>query len=575
MRTFDTDATAETTATAAERLSTRKLWQRPDRGSSKGFLGALLLVVLLGGVTTAVFTQLAGHRGSSLQSTPTNTWVKVLSGYTISTVENSPSQPDVLYTCATKGENSGGSIGIVPGGTYTNPSFTILRTADGGENWSNVGAKLGLAGSCQLAINPAQPDEVYVVSEPKTVPGDAPDQPSFLMHTTNGGQTWSRIDPAVRPQAGQALLPWSIQDLRIVDGRLFGLVEARQAVLPPASGKPVPEPTAAWSLERLAMSQDGGRTWDLLDSQFQPARLETRSYAVDPSNPNAIYVLVGQPVGPVMYTNSHSSPLPAYPPQPTGVSGDLYKTTDGGGTWTRILANLPYGMNVQMGGSGSPLIYVGGSPSPIPLLASTVVSGVPPQASQAPQASSAASGPLSTANGFELRVSRDGGATWQQVPHLPAQTYIDRWLVAPDGSVYAYEGGVYNSPGFATAVPGSSGSGGGSSGGSPGQVPPAATGIAATPASAPVRSGGSQTGMAAPASTPPPLATNVAVTSPAVGKNLGFRYNPATAQWSQLGMPQVEGTLLAVTATVSDGSVMALWFADLSGSGDGLYRDLI
>jgi hypothetical protein len=570
MRTFDTDATAETTAAAAERLSTRKLWHQPDRGSRKGILGALLLIVLLGGVTAAVFAQLAGHRGSNLQSTPTNTWVKVLSGYTISAVENLPSQPNLLYACATKGGNSGGSIGIKPGGTYTkytNPPFTILRSADGGEEWTNIGATAGLAGFCQLAVNPAQPGEVYVVSAPKTVPGNAPGQPSFLMFTTNGGQTWSRIDPAVRPRASQGSLPWSIQDMRIVDGRLFGLIAAQQAVLPPSGGQPVPEPAVAWSLERLAMSQDGGHTWDLLDSQFQPARLETRGFAVDPSNPNTAYVLVGQTVGPVMYMNPHRTPLPAYPPQPTGVAGDLYRTTDGGGTWTRILANLPFGATVQLGGSESPLIYVGGSPSPIPMLASTGVSGVPPQA---PQASSAASGPLRTANGFDLRVSRDGGATWQHTPLLPAQTYqtyIDRWLVAPDGSVYVYEGGVYGSPGSATTVPGSSGSGGGSSGGSPGQqVPPEATGIAATPASAPVQPGGSQTGMTAPGVTPPPLA---------MGKNLGFRYNPATAEWSRLAMPPVEGTLLAVTATLSSDSVTALWFVDVGDSEAGLYRDLV
>jgi BNR/Asp-box repeat len=572
MQTFDTDATSETRATAADRLSIRKLWHRPDRGSRRGILGGLLLVVLLGGVTAAIFTQLAGHRGSSLQSTPTNTWVKVLTGYTISAVENSPSQPNLLYACATRGGNSGGSIGIEPGGTYTNPPFTILRSADGGDNWTDIGAKAGLAGFCQLAVNPAQPGEVYVVSAPKTVPGSAPDQPSFLMYTTNGGQTWSRIDPAAIPRAGQAPLPWSIQDLRVVDGRLFGLIAARQVVLPPSSEQPAPEPASAPSLERLAMSQDGGRTWNLLDSQFQPARLETRGYAVDPSNPNTVYVLVGQPVGPVMYMSPHSPPLPAYPPQPAGVSGDLYKTTDGGGTWMRILANLPFGMNVQLGGSGSSLIYVGGSPSPIPLIASTGVSAVP---SQAPQGSSAASGPPSTANGFNLRVSRDGGATWQHVPLLPAQIYVDHWLVAPDGSVYVYEGGVYSSPGSATAVPGSSGSGGGSSGGNPGQVPPEATGIAATPASAAIQPGGSPTGMTAPTLTPPPLTTNVAVRSPMMGKNLGFRYNPATAKWSQLAMPPVEGTLLAVTATVSDDSGTALWFVDLSDSGGTLYRDLV
>jgi len=59
-----------------------------------------------------------------------------------------------------------------------------------------------------------------------------------------------------------------------------------------------------------------------------------------------------------------------------------------------------------------------------------------------------------------------------------------------------------------------------------------------------------------------------------MGKNVGYRYNPATATWSRQAMPQIEGTLLAVTAAAANDSV-ALWFADLNGSGDGLYRDLV
>jgi hypothetical protein len=564
MRT--SDAGADTSPAPAERPFPHLSSPHPNRPSGKGLLGALLLVVVVGSVSAAVFTQLAQHRGGSLQGPPTNTWEKVLSGYAVSDVVQS--SPGVLYACATRGGNAVTSIAVGSSGSYTNPSFTILRTSDNGATWSDIGAKSRFAGSCQLATNPAERDEVYVVSDPRTISSNA-SEPSFLMHTTDGGQSWSRIDPTVSPFGGQTHLRWWIRDLRMVDGgRLFGLIPVTlPPILPPGQSSD-PEPRSAPMFLCLATSQDGGRTWYLMDGQFEAAQLDARSYAVDPTSPDTVYLIVGQPIGPVIYQNPPTAPLPAYPPRPEGTNSDLYRTTDGGVSWTRVLANLPFGMTVQV--AGSALVYVGGSPSPVPLIA-TNGGGVPQQTQHGAAAA------VSNLDGFGLRVSRDGGATWQNIAPLPVQTYGGSWFTAPDGSVYVYIGGFYSGTSSGTAVPGSPGASGGSSGSSPGQGgSPPATAIAGTPVTAPLPTGGSQTSMTSQAQAPsPPRTGDAAGALPATGKNLGFRYNSSTAAWGTLAMPQIEGTLVAVTSRIPGDGETALWFVDQAQPKGGLYRDLV
>jgi hypothetical protein len=560
------DAGADPSLPGAEKTSTYMSSPHPSRPSGKGWLSALLLVVLVGGVSAIAFTQLAQHRGGGLQGPPTNTWEKVLSGYTISEVVQS--SPGVLYACATKGGNAVTSIAVGSDGSYTNPSFTVLRTIDEGATWTDIGARARFAGSCQLATNPAERDEVYVVSDPRTIVSNAT-EPSFLMHTTDGGQSWSRIDPTVNLSGGQTHVPWWIQDLRMVDGgRLFGLIPVSLPTLLPPGQLPSPQPRSALSLLRLATSQDGGKTWRLMDGQLEAAQLDARSYGVDPANPDTAYLMVGQPVGPIIYQGPPHTPLPAYPPQPAGTNSDLYRTTDGGSSWTRVLADLPFGMTVQV--AGSALVYVGGSPSPVPLIATS-------GGGMAEQTHYGAPAVASNLNEFSLHASRDGGATWQTISPLPVQTFGESWFVAPDGSVYVYVSGFYIGSGSGTAVPGSPGAGGGSSGGKPGQGgSPSVTAIAGTPAAPLPTGGGRQPGMTPQAQTSsPPRTGEAAGALPATDKNLGFRYNPSNAAWGTLAMPQIEGILVAVTKQIPGGGETALWFMDQAAPEGSLYRDLV
>jgi hypothetical protein len=93
---------------------------------------------------------------------------------------------------------------------------------------------------------------------------------------------------------------------------------------------------------------------------------------------------------------------------------------------------------------------------------------------------------------------------------------------------------------------------------------------------APLPTGSRQTSMTpqAQASTPPRSGDAVGAL-PATGKNLGFRYNPTSAVWSTLAMPQTEGTLVAVTSRVPGDGETALWFVGQAQPEGSLYRDLV
>jgi hypothetical protein len=541
--------------------STRTV-RRQRRGSGIGFFSGVAIVVVLAVVTFTVFAQLAERRGTA-SGAGQGMWTKVLSDYSVSELVSVPSRPEVMYACASKW---GGSTSAVTSssGTYANPPFSVLRSTDGGATWAATLTTAQLSGNCQIAVSPSNSDDIYVESDPRIVPTGALVAP-YLLYSTDGGRTSTRIDPVVLATSGNSsAIAWSVEDLTQVGNRLYGLAtvpEVRQLPLPRAT----PEPQYMFSLERLVMSGDGGRTWKVLDSAFQAAELDARSFAVDPANPLTIFMLVGQPVGPVFYQGPHRTE-PAFPPQPSNVSGDLYKTTSGGQQWTRVLAGLPYGASVRVSGASAAnlLVYVGGSPSPIPLAVSNATT---PAGS-----STTTSAVVTTGSGeFSLWSSADGGSNWRQALAPPRQVYVDQWLVGPDGDVYIYQGGYFNGSGSGNAVGGSSGSGPGSSAsGTPASIPPVGSAPSGTPVSSipPTSRGGvgiPVTGEVQAESTP-------TATDTATGTNICYRYDPATREWSRVAMPARQGYLLAVIAGSSGQTV--LWFMSEDNEAASLYRNI-
>jgi hypothetical protein len=394
----------------------------PGQGHSKGTswlagLGALVVVALVIGASAIIFAQLGQHHKSQSPNSsipPPGKWIQVLNGYSLASLAAGDSNPSILYACAVHSQTS------TPQATTGNDtSYTILRSTDFGGQWQDIGSNTAMGSSCQLAVNPGNSNELYAIGLPNVAQAT-----SILKHSTDGGQTWTTIAPALNMPGNQSAPMWNVEQLSMVGNALFGVQLMPQDTNPTVHPGVLPKYYAR--LSRLVRSTDGGHTWTVLDQQFTTSWQAASSYAVDPSNTSTIYELVGIPSLPVQ-------PKVTEPGVPTvyASSFDLYKTTDKGATWQPLLKNLPFATQVQLARSNPQIIYVGGTRTPLPALREVPV--------------------YDNINtfGFHLQVSTDGGATWRQVPDLPqtSQAFsVPAWFVRSNGQVYFYPAGSTASP---------------------------------------------------------------------------------------------------------------------------------
>ena len=499
--------TQNTATVYAQTMPSRRVLFGPHR-----WLVGIVALTLVIGLGTIACSQL-GQPQPLPQNTPSapvpaaGNWVQVLTGYTLTSLKAARSDPAVIYACAAK-QAAPGSV------AKSIPTYTLLRSGDFGAHWQNIGSKFAFNSSCEFAINPSDSNEVYAVAAPLN-----PKSSSILLHTTDGGQTWNTITPVYQIPGLQSALPWSPLELRMEGSQLFGLqaVPSSAFILP---GQPAPsQSTSNLPILRLVASTDGGNNWTVLDSHFGSEMLTVKSYAVDPSNTDTIYEIVGAPFSPILSILSLGAPGTSS--SLSGSGDSLYKTVDSGSNWKLLQQGIPYGMEVQLAANKPDLLYLGGSSLPT---LNSIAAGLWPTSSSS----------STSANGFNLSVSSDGGATWHQIVIPPPLAPGRRWFVEAGGSVYVDTGGA---PITYVIVKGR-------------KVQPQST-----PST---QIGGSGTPVAIP--TPP---------SPAIIQV----YNPTTSSWSTVPMPPASGTLLAVTPTGASSGVA--WFMGNRKGLDIVYRNII
>jgi hypothetical protein len=326
----------------------------------------------------------------------------------------------------------------------------------------------------------------------------------------------------------------------MVGGRLFGLQMLARHV-PPVVFQGTP-PGSALALAQLVMSSDGGHSWNVLDNQFAGTRQEARAYAVDPANSSTIYELVGLSWLPPR--PGAAEPNDVIPP--AGAGGDLYKTTDNGASWHLVLKGLPFGAraHVQLAGGGTQVIYAGGAISPMPY-----VKGVPEGKVKSVGSVGSVGGP------FDLQVSRDGGASWQNVPAAPGQVYVQNWFADAHGDVFA------DALDLKAGTPG-------------GQVT-AVTGtvVAVTPVRVPA--GTPQSRILVPGGDTSITSGQTTVQPGAVPafSTLIERYDLAANAWSVVTNPPASGALLALTPEGASGDT--LWYIGMNKGKEVLYRFVV
>ena len=391
---------------------------QPKRNRWLTSIGTIIVVLLVVTLSVLVFAQLRRHQTDQTSPTPpAPQWKQVLKGYTLTSLVAARSDPAVVYACAVREAPSASPQNSVS-------AITILRSADFGDHWQDIGGSTVPGGTCQLAINTVNSNEIYAVSYGNNTP-----TPALLKHSLDGGKTWETILPVMHVSSIQTPIQWAIQQMQVEGNRLFGTQWIMPRALP--AGPPIHSIPYLYLVPRLATSIDGGHTWTIIDNQFATQRLGVHSYAVDPTNPDIIYDLIGSSLLPINLRE-----VPTYDPLPIiGLNQELFKTTNGGATWQLLLKNIPYASQVQLAAGDPQVLYVGGTIGPLPL-----ISGAPKQ-----------SYPFEIGS-FHLQVSMNGGTDWQNVTIPSDMQNIQNWFVSPVGQVYASPTIPFNTQ--PTAIPG-------------------------------------------------------------------------------------------------------------------------
>ncbi len=181
---------------------------------------------------------------------------------------------------------------------YAGTGGGVKKSTDGGRSWRTVLWRGRYMGVSALLIARTTPQVVYAAaftSEPADcgIGGTTPcRQRELLVKTTNGGKTWQQTGlPAPNPEGYPEIL---------------ALDPRRPTTLYAAAGKAV------------LTSTDAGSSWQPITDGLPPKRQVT-SLVVDPRQPGTVYV--------GLWSRSTAK--------------GVFKTTDGGLTWSQALAGFP------------------------------------------------------------------------------------------------------------------------------------------------------------------------------------------------------------------------------------------
>jgi photosystem II stability/assembly factor-like uncharacterized protein len=185
----------------------------------------------------------------------------------------------------------------------------VWKSIDAGRVWTPVFDGQPVASIGAVAVAPSAPDVVYVGSGESTL-RDSAGYGNGMYKSTDGGATWAHIGLADTQHIGKiAVHPRNAQIVFVAAiGHLYAANRERG----------------------VFRSRDGGKTWQKV--LFKNADVGAVDVVIDPTNPNVVYAGLW---------NTRRPPWFTYAPT-NGPGGGIFKSTDGGDSWTQLTNGLPH-----------------------------------------------------------------------------------------------------------------------------------------------------------------------------------------------------------------------------------------
>jgi photosystem II stability/assembly factor-like uncharacterized protein len=228
------------------------------------------------------------------------------------------------------GPYRGGRVGAVEGVASDPKTFYygatgggVWKTTDSGVNWMNISDgwfKTGSIGA--IAVADSDPNVIYVGMGEETVRGNV-QSGDGMYKSLDGGRTWKNIGLADTQQISRVRVNPKNADIVFVAalGHVWGNNDQRG----------------------IFRSKDGGKTWEKV--LFRNSGAGATDIIMDPSNPNTLYAAFWQFQRKPWRMDSG------------GDGSGIFKSIDGGDTWTDITRNrgLPAGVDGKMNVAVSPV----------------------------------------------------------------------------------------------------------------------------------------------------------------------------------------------------------------------------
>ncbi len=194
----------------------------------------------------------------------------------------------------------------------------VWKTTDAGQSWLPLTDTLPTQAIGALAIDPTN-DQVIYAGTGEANYANHSRYGLGLYKSTDGGATWQHLAADVfagRTFAKLVIDPASPQTLYAAIGRAGGFPERAAARNHPQADGPA----------GIFRSTDGGVTWTHLAGGL-PTDLAGSDVAIDVNNPQVLYACIGRIFG--------------------ADGNGIYKSTDGGDSWTRLSEGLPANWGAQ------------------------------------------------------------------------------------------------------------------------------------------------------------------------------------------------------------------------------------